>query len=59
MTPKAEAILEDIKTEALAYYDREVLKILEDGEALTALGITDDDQEAVKELHAIYVEACK
>ena len=32
--------------------NKEVIDVLEDGAALTALGITDEDQEAIEELHA-------
>ena len=57
MTPKAEAILEDIMTEGKVFNRRSILGVLEDGEALAALGLTDEDQGAVEELHAIYAQA--
>ena len=57
MTPKAEAILEDIMTEGKAFNRRSILGVLEDGKALAALGLTDEDQEAVEELHAVYAQA--
>ena len=59
MTPKAEAILEDIMTEGKAFNRRSILGVLEDGEPLAALGLTDEDQEAVEELHAIYAQAVR
>ena len=59
MTPKAEAILEDIMTEGKVFNRRSILGVLEDGEALAALGLTNEDQGAVEELHAIYVDACR
>lgn len=38
-------LLEGVDTKA-------VIAALEDGEALTAMGISDEDQEAVEELHS-------
>lgn len=35
---------------------RQILAVLEDGEALTNLGFTDDDQEAIEEAHDSIIE---
>ena len=56
MTPKAEAILEDIIVAAHTNNPSEVLNVLEDGATLTAIGITDDDQQEIEELHTYYTE---
>lgn len=36
-----------------------IIDVLEDGVALSALGLTDDDQETIEELHAITKQALK
>lgn len=53
----AQDIIDTIR-EAGAEDDQAVLYALEDGAALATLGITDDDQEAVEEAHAL-VKAAK
>lgn len=48
----------DLIREAGADDDKSILYALEDGAALAALGITDADQEAVEEAHAL-IKAAK
>lgn len=50
----AAEIIEMIRSEG-ADTDRDVIYVLEDGAALLALGITDDDQESVEEAHDLLV----
>ena len=44
-----ESIITRIMSESMATNNQEILDALEDGEALAAIGITDENQEAVEE----------
>lgn len=52
MSKSAQEIIDIIK-DAGAEDDQAIIYALEDGSALAALGITDDDQEGVEEAHDI------
>lgn len=52
MTKTAQDII-DLIREAGAEDDQAIRYALEDGAALLALGVTDEDQEAVEEAHTI------
>lgn len=59
LSNRAEAILENIIINEHTTNPNEVLDALEDGATLEALGITDDDQQEIEELHAFYTELVK
>lgn len=44
-------IITTIRAQVAGITDAQVMATLEDGAALAALGITDEDQEAVEEAH--------
>jgi len=51
LTPAAEELLDSILADNPEADTESVRNVLEDGEALASIGVTDDDIEAVEELH--------
>ena len=48
---KAQDIIASVRADVPGITDADAMRVLEDGEALAALGITDEDQESVEEAH--------